>query len=110
LRIQQDFAAACVLSAGWRCHPGWNTKLKKELIMSEISNSAAGLSIFGSNPLSVGNRKSQVRAPRSVSAGRVQSPSIVLARSIHQPGHGEDRAWAILALAALALVAMCAWL
>ena len=74
--------------------------------MSEVSNSAAGLSIFGTNTPLVDTRKSQARASGPLRAARIQAPSVVLVRTIRQLNHAEDRAWAILALAALALVAM----
>ena len=74
--------------------------------MNEVSNSVAGLSIFGTNPLLVDARKAQARASRPVRATYRQAPSVVLVRTIHQLSHAEDRAWAILALAALVVVAM----
>jgi hypothetical protein len=77
--------------------------------MSEVSNSAAGLSLFGSNPLLVETRKTQARASRPVRTAPAQAPSVILVRKVHQSNRAEDRTWAILALAALALVVMSVW-
>ena len=82
---------------------------KKEILMSEVSNSAAGLSVFGSNPLLIETRKPQAHLPRLVRAARAPAPSVVLVRTLHRSNQAEDRTWAILALAALALVVMSVW-
>ncbi len=82
---------------------------EKEILMSEVSNSAASLNVFGSNPLLVDTCMTRVHNPRPVRAARVHAPSVVLVRTVHQSNRAEDRTWAILALAALALLVMSVW-